>query len=412
MPESLSRAQARRLFVHAQGLDGDWPPLFDGTLSCPQAVARTVTRLGYVQIDTISVVERAHHHTLWLRQPGYTAGDLHAALALDRSVFEAWYPAASYVPMRDYRYALPALRASAERWAAHSSATDLEERHAVLARIRDEGPLTSADFEAPVGFQRGGWWSWKPAKRALEHLLLMGELMVAERRNFQRVYDLRERVLPADVDTSTPTEEELGWFLAEQALASMGVAGEGNTRWHGNYRSALAQGLRDLAEAGLAERVLIEGIPKGAWYVRPQDLAAADVAGRTMVGARLLSPFDNLVINRDWLKALWDFEYSIECYVPRAKRKYGYFSLPVLLADRFVARVDAKADRKSGVLQAIRVILEPGVEAEEAIPAALAGALWELARFCGCSTIDVQAVDPEAFRAKLVAAVEDGEKGE
>jgi uncharacterized protein YcaQ len=150
--------------------------------------------------------------------------------------------------------------------------------------------------------------------------------------------------------------------------------------------------------------VQIEGISKGAWYAREDTLSAAD-GPPPATRAQILSPFDSLIINRAWVKTLWGFDYSIECYLPQARRRYGYFCLPVLWDDRFVARVDAKADRKVGVLQAIRLILERGVEAEEAFPAALAGALWDLARFCGCTAIDVQAVEPEAFRAPLVCAL-------
>ncbi|NLG28726.1 MAG: winged helix-turn-helix domain-containing protein [Chloroflexi bacterium] len=413
MPETLSRAQARRLFVRAQGLDGVWPPLPygiqpDSALTGPQAVARTVTRLGYVQLDTISVVERAHHHTLWRRQPDYAPEHLHRAQAVDRSIFEALFPNASYLPTEEYRYVLPSMRANAAWWADNWRASEREDRDRVLARIRDEGPLGTSDFEAPEGFVREGWWSWKPAKRTLEHLFITGELMVSERRGFERIMDLRERVLPPGIETSYPRDEELAIYLASQALIAMGVAGERNSRWRpGQYRTLLRQGLRHLEEADEAVQVAVEGVTKGDWYVQPADLSSADSApdqGR----AQILSPFDSLVTHREWLKALWDFDYTVECYVPRAKRKCGYFCLPVLWADRLVARVDAKADRKAGVLQAIRLILEPGVEAEDAFPPALAAALWELARFCGCNAVDVQTVEPERFRERLVAAVEDG----
>jgi hypothetical protein len=385
MPETLSRAQARRLFIHAQGLDGDWD-----ALPGPQAVARTVARLGYVQLDTIAVVERAHHHTLWRRQPDYAPEDLHKAQAIDRTIFEAMFPNASYLPMEDYRYALPSMRANAEWWADNWRASGRDEREAVLARIRAEGPLGASDFEAPEGFKREGWWSWKPAKRTLEHLFTTGELMVSERRGFERVLDLRERVLPAGIDTSYPRDEELAIYLASQALVAMGVAGERNSRWrNGTNRTALGQGLRDLEEAGEAVQVTVEGIARGDWYVHPEALALADDPPPS-TRAQILSPFDNLVINREWLELLWDFEYSIECYVPQAKRKYGYFVLPVLWADRFVARIDLKADRKAGVLRVQGLWLEPdaGDDSDGELWPALGDALRELATFNGCESVD------------------------
>jgi uncharacterized protein YcaQ len=403
MAESLSLQQARRLCIHAQGLDGDWI-----ILPGWQAVTRTVARLGYVQIDTIAIVERAHNHTLWRRQPEYAAGDLHAAQAVERTIFEALYPNASFLPVQHYRYALPSMRANADWWETNWRASSREERDAVLARIRAEGPLGASDFDAPPGFKREGWWSWKPAKRTLEHLFVTGELMVSERRGFERVFDLRERVLPATIATTYPTDDELARFLAELALAGMGIAGAGNGRWRaGLHRTLLGQGLVQLAEEGLAVPVQIEGIDKGAWYAHADTLSAADdppPASR----AQILSPFDSLIINRAWVKSVWGFDYSIECYLPQARRRYGYFCLPVLWNDRFVARADAKADRTASTLQVIRLILEPGVELEEAFPPALAGALWDLAGFCGCTAVTVQAVEPEGLREALVAAVERG----
>ncbi len=396
MPTEITRQQARRLLIRAQGLDGAWAPAPD-----PCGTADVIRRLGYVQIDTIAVVERAHHHTLWTRQPDYQADHLDAVQGPLRQAFEYWYPAASYVPMEHYRFCLPRMR-SGPGW-TRSSQQVVE---AVLERIRAEGPLSSADFEAPPDFERKGWWSWKPAKRALEHLFTTGELMVSERRNFQRVYDLAERVLPSHVDTTCPSDAELGRFLAREALQSLGVAGEGNARWRGGDRILLGQGLRDLAEAGEAVPLRLEGLRRGDWYARPDDLARADDPLDDEPRLHILSPFDSAVIHRNWLKILFDFEYSLECYVPQEKRRYGYFVLPILWGERFIGRLDAKADRKEAVFLLQRLEFEPDAAPGGELFQALAEGIWRLARFNGCDAVSAVEIVPESYGAALAQALE------
>ncbi len=398
MAIEITRAQARRLFLQAQGLDGRWAPGVGA-----QGVLDTVQRLSYVQIDTISVVERAHHHTLWARQPAYEPDHLDTAHAGERGLFEYWYPAASYIPIHHYRYCLPIMRDHTRRhYKSERLAEMQDDLDTVRDRIRDEGGLGSADFEAPPDFQREGWWSWKPAKQALEYLFTAGELMVRERRSFQRIYDLRERVLPADVDTSWPSDAEMGRFLAEQALDSMGIAGGGNTRWQGRYRTLLAKGLQALAEEGQAVPVSIAGIERDGWYTRPEALACADALSTDTPRLHILSPFDNLVIHRDWLATLFGMDYTLECYVPKARRRYGYFVLPILWGERFIARVDAKADRKAETLLLQRLEFEADVAPEGQLLRALAEGLWGLAGFNGCNAIDARVVAPEAATAPLV----------
>lgn len=400
MPIEITRDHARRLMLRAQGLDGGFMPQ-EG----PLGTVQTISRLGYVQIDTIAVVERAHHHTLWSRQPDYQPDHLHQALARQRAVFEYWYPAASYVPIEHYRFCLPSMRSEAEdpsrsEWMSANS----REIEMVLARIRQEGPLGSADFEAPPGFERGTWWTWKPARIALDHLFSTGELMVTERRNFQRLYDLPERVLPSHVDTSVPSDEELARFLAEQALNTLGVAGEGNTRWRGKQRSLLGRGLRALTESGEAVAVRVEGAPRAGWFMRPRDLDSVPAAeGRRM---HILSPFDSLVIHRDWLKALFDYEYTLECYVSPGKRRYGYFCLPILWGDQFIARMDAKADRGENALYVHRIEFEPGVTLDQETSSALAHGIWRFAAFNGCSSVLLGIVAPDAAGAPLAQALQ------
>jgi len=295
-----------------------------------EGVAQVIERLGYVQIDTIVVVQRAHHHTLWCRRPDYAPHMLHELQAKDRRVFEYWAPAASYVPTCDYRYYVPRMRAFAERprtrrWLDQNAQLTNE----VLDRVRKEGPLGSADFKAPPGFKRGSWWSWKPAKRALETLFSMGKLMVTERRNFQRIYDLTERVLPADTDTTEPDWDEVGRFVVRRTLASHGVGSSHDIRWgSGRWRKVISDAIEELHDSGEVTRVEVEGLDGDDYYALIEIIEETSDQSQDRMGLLILSPFDNLVISRHRLKRLFDFEYALECYLPASKRRYGYFCLP------------------------------------------------------------------------------------
>ncbi|MGC9348018.1 MAG: winged helix-turn-helix domain-containing protein [Anaerolineae bacterium] len=402
----LSKNSARHLALQGLGLDGQRsaPGCTEPAAGLPsgkEGVARTIERLGYVQIDTIAVVERAHHHVLWTRRPDYDAQMLHELLAHDRRVFEGWTHATSIIPMRDYRYYLPKMRASrarAEPW--------LNEHHAVvdrvLDRIRDEGPLGSADFKGLDSFERGTWWSWKPAKRALEALLSMGELMVAERRNFERLYDLRERVLPEWVDTTEPTGDEVARFLVRWILRVQGVASR-HEIWHKRAsRDLIDQVLVELLDAGEIVRVEVEGWSGDPCYVLSEVLEEDHRVIEDPPSLHILSPFDSLIIYREWLEKVFDFRYRIECYLPVAKREYGYFALPILWADRFVGRVDAKADRDAGTLILRRLTFEPGVSDYDVLLPVLEEKLRDFAAFNGCDSIVVERVVPEKVKGETV----------
>ena len=192
---------SRKLALRAQGLKGRWPPLPGGA----KGVEHVIKRLGYVQIDTIAVVQRAHHHTLWARFPNYSPVMLHELQTVKRRVFEYWIHAACYLPMSDYRYYMPRMHSVSKRqtnWFYTDEGRSITDH--VLGRIRNEGPLGAADFKATGTRKRGSWWDWKPAKQALEMLFDMGKLMVTERRNFHRIYDLTERILPSETDTTPP----------------------------------------------------------------------------------------------------------------------------------------------------------------------------------------------------------------
>lgn len=390
-------AFARQLTLSAQGLlaSPEWPAGKEGT-------AQVIERLGYVQIDTISVIQRAHQHTLWSRVPDYAPSHLDELLACDRRIFEYWRgTGASYLPMTDYRFYryLMDQRASSERsrvWLAQNQG--LVEH--VLGRLKDEGPLSSASFAAPEGFKRGTWWSRKPAKVALEILLDMGQVMIDRRDHFARVYDLCERVLPAHVVLDKPDADEMAAFAVRRALGSLGIITAQESAWGLVSKPHAAQALQRMVDANLVNAVRVEALEDETFYVSSDSLDSEPVSSPPRL--HILAPFDNLIISRSRLKRLFGLDYHLECYLPVQKRKLGYYNLPVLWGDQFVARLDPKAERSSKTLIIRNLVLEPGVDGESfGVP--LAQKLADLARFNQCQKVTFERSEPARF-AQIMAA--------
>ena len=385
---------ARRMALHAQMLDGrSYIP------KGKEGVAQTIETLGYVQIDTISVVERAHHHTLWIRQPDYEADMLHELQAVDRRVFEYWGHAASYLPMADYRFYLPRMRsfsAPVTSWERYFIEKHEPLTGSVLERIQQEGPLSSKDFKPPPGKKRGEWWDWKPAKGALEVLFWRGELMVTERRSFQRVYDLTERVLPSDVDTRTPEDDELGRFLVHRALSAYGMAQEKEIREHirAAGKEVIAQSVADMVDGRELIRVEVESLDGVNYFALPGWVEESSQLDKIPTKVHIISPFDNLIIQRERIKSIFDFDYTLECYLPAAKRKYGYFSLPILWGEQFVGRLDPKAERKKNVLIVRNLVFEPQFKASDEFLAKFARALVDFMHFNHCESVEIENIAP------------------
>ena len=406
---------AQRLALNAQLLHGQTK-----RLTGKRGVVQTFSRLGYIQIDTIAVIQRAHHHVLWTRQPDYNPDLLHALQAQDRQVFEYWGHALAYLPMSDYRYFVPRMEhfpRSQSRWI-----TALREQSAplikpILTRIREEGPLGAKDFEAPVGKKRGTWWDWKPAKHALELLFWRGDLMITERRNFQKIYDLTERVLPSGIDTSHPHDDEMGTFFVRRALAAYGVAQEKeictfmqpNAVWDAAFqranKKAVSKALTDLIQDGEVVPLHLKEIGETPYYALADTLQNTTKRKQQAHAVFLLSPFDNLIIQRDRTKRLFGFDYSLECYVPAAKRKHGYFVLPILWGERFVGRLDPKADRKTKTLVINSLTFEPVFTDFDALLPALVDRLKSFARFNQCETVKLGKVVPAKIKSKLDKAL-------
>jgi len=395
---SLSIDEARRLAL-GRTLLGEAADLPAGR----EGVGQAIETLGYVQIDTISVVSRAHHQTLWARCPDYEPSMLHDLLAVDRRVFEYWGHAASYLPLSDYRYYMPRMLRSptSERgksWVGENGKVMAQ----VLRRIEQEGPLASKDFQRTDGRKGGAWWDWKPAKMALEMLLTQGKLMVKERRNFQRIYDLTDRVLPAGVDTRVPSDDETNRFFVLRALNAYGVATASEIRWH--IHSLSLQATRDAIAALLADgqiaEVKLAGRNDLVLYATPDTLdekTSPPSEGR----CRLLCPFDNLLILRDRTQWLFDFEYTLECYVPEKKRIWGYFVFPILLGDRLIGRLDPKADRKTKTLIIRSLSFEPWVIAIDDALEPVAREIARFARFNGCEQVEFETIRPTGHKRSL-----------
>jgi uncharacterized protein YcaQ len=388
---TLTLSQARAVMLAAQGLLE--PPTLPAT---KDSVLQVIRRLGVLQIDTIHVVARSPYLVLWSRLGSYETRWLEQLLAETR-LFEYWAHAACFIPIEDYplyrRWMLEGKRVwiNAAEWLENNR--ELADR--VVARIQQEGPLRSADFESAKS--PGGWWNWKEEKIALEHLVVNGDLMVRARKNFQRIYDLRQRVLPDWDDVRTPPVEEIRRTFTLRAVACLGIA---RASWVGDYfriaKNGIAKELNVLVENGdlLVEKV--EGWDDPV-YLHPEHagLLAQARAGELLPSySTLLSPFDPLVWDRARTRELFDFDYTIECYLPATKRRYGYFSLPILHRGALVGRLDAKAFRQNGIFEVRNLVLEPGVEPNSGLVADLRAAIQACADWHGTPQVQMVRCDP------------------
>jgi uncharacterized protein YcaQ len=318
-----------------------------------EGVNAAVKHLSYIQIDSISVIQRAHHHCLWSRVDNYQA-DFIEQLIAQKQLFEYWSHAAAYLPIQDYRFSLPKKQAIASGEKHWRDKNPIAEKR-VLKRIQQEGPLRAKDFEQNRTKKGTGWWDWKPDKVALEQLFIEGELMVVERRGFQKVYDLTERVLPTGIDTTAPSANEFERHLIMSYLGANGFASAQQISYlRKGLKSHITRTCQDMLENGELQQVMLgEQV-----YFAP--LNVTDLLKQSMHRnqVNILSPFDNAVIQRKRLSQIFDFDYQIECYVPPAKRQYGYFSLPLLWGTEFVGRMDTKIDRKTHIFHIQNLHLE------------------------------------------------------
>jgi len=387
----IDKAQARAIALHAQGLD-----TIHSFGIGKEGALNTVKQLGYIQLDTLSVVARAHHHTLWTRSDAYAEMHLDE-LVKEKKVFEYWSHAAAYMPMEDFRFSLPR-KETFRKGRSHWFGKDKKVMKYVLDRIKAEGPLQSRDFETDK--KRASWFDWKPAKNALEQLFQDGTLMVAGRKGFQKVYDLAENILPAGINTSLPTKEEYARHLIENTLKAHGFASVKEiTHLRKGMGPIVLRALNIMLKEGEVTEFQIENIKEKQYSI----LSIRNPKYRNPETAVLLSPFDNAVIMRNRLKNIFDFDYGIECYLPEHKRTFGYFCLPILYGNQFVGRLDPKADREKEVFIVKSLHLEhPPANMDKFLPF-LANAIKRFAAFNNCKKIVTERTYPSKIKTSLKA---------
>jgi uncharacterized protein YcaQ len=396
----LTQNAARALMVAAQGLDRR-----ARRRAGKADVLAAIRRMGVLQIDTIQVVARSPYLVLWSRLGAYEPRWLDELLA-EGALFEYWAHEACFIPVEDFalfRHRMLDPAAMGWKYRAEFMRKHRDEVDRLLATVRERGPVRSADFERRDG-KGGGWWEWKPEKRMLESLFTAGELMIARRENFQRVYDVRERVLPAWSDDQLPSADEVARTLALRAVRAMGVV---KAKWVADYfrtaRRTTPLLPARLADEGALLRVKVEGW-KEPGFVHPHH---AELAARAATGevrptlTTLLSPFDPLVWDRARATEMFGFDYRLECYTPAPRRRWGYFVLPILRRGALVGRVDAKAHRREGVFEVRSLYLEPGVRPTDRLVADVGGALRECAAWHGTPTVVIRQSDPLEIAARI-----------
>ncbi len=374
--ETVSLAQLRRFVVAHQRYAGR------ARAGTSAEVVDIVRRLGCVQLDSISTVDRAHRLTIGSRIGAY-AREVESRLLRQGRLFEYWAHEACLLPIEDFPLFKRRMEHLRERhWWGRRHDHDPEVKERVLSALRANGALPTRFFEGSGG---GGMWSWKPEKRILEDLFAAGEVVVAGREGFQRLYDLPERVIPRQyLDAPTPSEDEFVRGYALRAVQGRGALTEAGIAEHCRLRGgakAMRPHVDRLAAEGLVRRVEVDD--GGAPVVVPGD---AELDGAP-TGGVLLCPFDNLMWDRPFVERVFGFRHLIEVYKPEHERTFGYYVLPFLAGDRLVGRADVKVDRAEGVLRVKAFHLEPRVRRSNALETAFEKALQRLARTAGADTI-------------------------
>jgi len=412
---------AAALFLERQQLDRP-----RGRRLTSASLAHLVRETGGLQLDSINVVDRAHHLTLWSRFGPYERAKLDRLIYRKRVLFEYWAHVASLVATDHFpawRRAMLDYHRRQKSWGGwlkkHGPTLKL-----VVEQVREHGPLGTAHFEQPPGKRSAGWWDWKPAAHALEYLWMSGVLTIHSRRHFHKRFDLLERVFPDRVTEEPMSSEDFQRWHFERSLHAMGAASETDLRMYMTFprRPATEKRaqLRALVREGLVTEVEVEGT-RGAWFALTRDLPALERAGRKRTpsrGTTFLSPFDSFLWHRERVKKLYGFDYRIEVYVPAPKRKYGYYVLPLLHDGHFIGRADVKTHRAERVLEIRAIHFEEWFVRGAAPPAArwgaadrdaaLAGtaeAMRSLAAFVGASEVKLGPASPRVLRTPLARAL-------
>ncbi len=420
-PPRFPRRAVAALFLERQHLDRP-----RGRRLTPANLVSLARDTGGVQLDSINVVDRAHHLTLWSRFGPYDRARLDRLIYRERHLFEYWAHAACLVATEDF----PAWRRAMLDYARkHKGWGAWLRKHAAMIRsveraIHERGPLGSADFEGPQKKRAAGWWNWKPATHALDYLWMSGVVTPRLRRHFHKRFDLMERVLPGPLGREPMTREEFHRWHLDRSLHAMGAATETDLRMYLTFPRTPAgerrARLRARVDAGEVAELHVEG-SRGPWFALSRDLPALERAARRRApsrGTTFLSPFDSFLWHRERTKALFGFDYRIEVYVPAPKRRYGYYVLPLFHDGHFIGRADVKTHRAERALEFRAMHFEPWFARGEKPPAngwgrverdaALAGtaeAMRSLAAFEGADEVRLTAVAPRTLRAPLARAL-------
>jgi hypothetical protein len=413
------------LFIERQHLDRP-----RGRRLTAASLARFAEDAGGIQLDSINVVERAHHLTLWNRFGPYDRRTLERLAYRRRVLFEYWAHAACLVPtghLAPWRRAMMEYSLRSRGWSGW-----LKKHGRLLAEveavIRAEGPLSNLDFTRrapPTGRRRaGGWWNWKPATHALDYLWMSGRTMVHSRRHFQKRFDLAERVIPAVTGLAPPPREDFLTWHVRRSLHAMGAATYPDLRMYLSFPRMTVTERRRALEAMVASGDVVEIAvtgTRGPWYALAADLPALARAGRRRAASRgsaLLAPFDSFLWNRERTARLFGFDYRVEVYTPGHKRVHGYYSLPILHDGHLIGRLDPKTHREERRLEVRAIHLERwfargtpppaaawGAVDRDAALAGIAGALKSLATFVGADQVTIGRVFPAAFAARMRRAL-------
>jgi uncharacterized protein YcaQ len=362
--------------------------------------------MGLLQIDTIHVVARSPYFVLFSRLGDYNARWLDELL-VEKALFEQWAHAACYIPMEDFplsrRMVLEELRLSNfANWGKDNQ----EVIHQVLKVVRLNGAMRSVDFESKK--DPGGWWNWKNEKTALEFWLWKGEMMVARRENFQRVYDLTERVLPGWQDIDVPPLAEVYREMVYKTVRALGVA---RTSWVADYyrlkKKVVSPLLQDMVNSGNLRQVVIKGWEEPALFVpENENLILSAASGELKADhTTLLSPFDPLTWDRERARQLFNFDFTIQSYTPAAKRQFGYFPLPILHNGELVGRLDAKAHRKEHMFEIKSLFLEEGILPTDYLIRALGQAIQRCADWHSTQEVTFGEGIPSEFKPKLLSSL-------
>jgi len=386
----IDNKTARRLFLDRHGLAANPAPRQN-----KQDLLETIQRIGFVQVDSINTVERAHHMILFARNQTYQKRHLSALLEKDRHLFENWTHDASIIPTEFYPYWQTRFLRTADRlkarwrdWRREGFEAEFDN---ILEHIRANGGCMSRELGSDEKKSTGGWWDWHPSKTALEYLWRTGALAVCRRQGFQKVYDLTERVVPAEHREKTHGDEELVDWACNSALDRLGFAQSGELAafWEAATPAEAKAWCGEQHSDDLIE-VMIEnadGTPPRRALARAGILQQADEAPDPPGRIRVLSPFDPMLRDRKRTERLFGFHYRIEVFVPEAKRQYGYYVFPLLEGDRLIGRIDMKCRRDPGTLTVSSLWLEPKIKPTKGRLQKLEAELERLGRFSDCRTV-------------------------